>query len=217
MTSLRFRITAERKKEFAALYLLDYMIHTSASLPLLLEGNDQDLEPVLEWLLAKKYIAIEERQRYVPAATGRQALAQFTQRYLEFLRTYDVFSAVDLEAGVFAFSHYHDFDDPDQWRDFLADERWDDLRVAVADYLGQDPVEVVFMSFINENRFGRDQSGWQFDLLLGSVWDEILQICNSAISWRDLGYASEAGPVRAEDVMTDIIRQGRELMQQIQE
>ncbi len=69
---------------------------------------------------------------------------------------------------------------------------------------------MIFMSFINEKRFGRDDGGkWQFDLLLGSVWDEILDICNQAINWPELGYEDDQGKVPAADVIEDIIAQGR--------
>ena len=96
-----------------------------------------------------------------------------------------------MEAGDFAFASYFDFDDDIRWREYLDDDRWDDLRVAVADYKKLNPVEIVFMSFISENRFGRNEVGWQFELLLGAVWDEILDICNSAIQWDQLGYETK--------------------------
>ncbi|MCK5231923.1 MAG: hypothetical protein KAR13_16745, partial [Desulfobulbaceae bacterium] len=84
-------------------------------------------------------------------------------------------------------------------------------------YRDMDPVEIVFMSFINENRFGRNETGWQFDLLLGTVWDEILEICNTALQLRELGWEDDQGSVRAEDVIQDIIDQGTEIMNRIHE
>ena len=95
---------------------------------------------------------------------------------------------------------------------YYLEHSWEDLRVAVADYKGMDAIEIVYMSFINEHRFGRDESGWQFDLLLGSVWDEILYICENSIQWNELGYEDEHGAVPAEAVIEDIITQGTEIM-----
>ena len=211
----RYKISDEEKKQFAGIYVLEYMINKPCKFPLLLSENDQDIEPILEWLLVKDYIAIVDKEYYVPTEKGRRCLSNFMKRYSEFLHVFDIYCAVDLEAGEFAFDSYFDFDDRNRWREYLEDERWDDLRVSVVDYKKLNPAEIVFMSFISENRFGRDEVGWQFDLLLGTVWDEILDICNTAIQWEQLGYEDENGPVPAEKVIEDIIVQGAELILQL--
>jgi hypothetical protein len=209
---VRYTVDDEQKKRFAGIYLLEYMINTPHAIPIFLDSNDKDLEPVLEWLMMKGYVQILKNEKYVPHPDGRKELEKFMARYSEYLTMFDVFSAVDLEAGEFAFARYFDFDTNAEFKEYLDDERWDDLRVAIADYKEMDPVEIVFMSFISEKRFGRNESGWQFDLLLGSVWDDILSICNSAIQWQQLGYEDEEGQIQAEDVISDIIEQGAELM-----
>ena len=209
---MSYTVSEEQKKRFAGIYLLEYMINTPHAIPIFLDGNDRDLEPVLEWLMMQGYIQILKNEKYIPHPEGRKELEKFLRRYSEYLTMFDIFCAVDLAAGEFAFSRYFDFDTDTEFHDYLNDERWDDLRVAVADYKEMDPVEIVFMSFISERRFGRDESGWQFDLLLGSVWDEILNICNTAIPWQALGYEDEEGQVPAEDVISDIIEQGTDMM-----
>lgn len=208
----KYTIPEEQKKRFAGLYLLEYMINTPKSIGVFLDGNDQDLEPVLEWLMMHRFIEIRDEEKYVPTVRGREELKKFMARYSEFLTMFDIYCAVDLEAGEFAFADYFSFDSETEWKAWLNEERWDDLRVAVADFKNINPVEIVFMSFINERRFGRDASGWQFDLLLGSVWDDILGICKTAIQWEQLGFEDEEGMVPAEDVITDIITQGTEIM-----
>jgi hypothetical protein len=207
-----YALNDEQKKQFAGAYLLNVMINTPRSFPVLLEGNEEDLEPVLEWLLVKEYIEIRNQERYVPNEKGREVLKRFLGRYTEYLKVFDIYCAVDLQAGEFAFTSYLDFEDNASWKNFLNDDRWDDIRLAVAEFKKLDPVEIAFMSFLNEDRFGRDETGWQFDLLLGNIWDEILHICNTAIRWEDLGYEDEKGSVSAEDVITDIIKQGSVLM-----
>ena len=217
MTQKQFTISEEQKKQYAGLYLLDYMVTESHTFPLLLEEDDTDLEPVLEWLLSKDYIGIIDNERYEQTVNGKAALSLFMTRYKEFLKTFDIFSAVDLGTGEFAFASCDEFKNETEWRNFLNNEQWDDLRVAVAEYRDMDPVEIVFMSFINENRFGKNETGWQFDLLLGTVWDEILEIADTAIRWQELGWEDEQGSVRAEDVIKDIINQGTEIMNRIHE
>lgn len=207
-----YHVNDEQKIRFAGIYLLEYMINTPHSIPVFLDDNDRDLETILEWLMMKGYIQILDNEKYIPTPEGRKELQDFMQRYSEFLTMFDIFSAVDLEQGEFAFSSYFDYETKPEWNEFLSQDRWEDLRVAVADFKEIDPVEIVFMSFISEKRFGRDTSGWQFDLLLGSVWDDILNICNTALQWQQLGYEDEEGQISAEDVITDIIEQGTDIM-----
>jgi hypothetical protein len=214
---LPYRLTEEQKHEFARLYLLDYLITEEARISILLDEHNEDLEPLFEELMARELIEIDKSQCYRPTRKGIDRHHQFLRRYRENMAINDIFCAVDLAAGEFAFSYYDNFETRREWENFLKQPRWDDLRIAVAEYLGQDPVELVFMSFINEKRFGRDANGkWQFDLLLGTVWDEILEICNCAIHWTDLGYEDEEGNrVPAEAVIEDIIAQGNALRQRL--
>ena len=60
----KYSITDERKKQFAGIYVLDFMINKPHSFSIFLDGNDQDLEPVLEWLMAREYIKIEKEGTY---------------------------------------------------------------------------------------------------------------------------------------------------------
>ncbi len=207
-----YTISEARKREYAGIYLFEFMVNKPATFALLLDEGDAFLETILEWLLIKGYVEIRDNQKYVPAEKGRETLKNFLSRYSEYLTVFDVFCAVDLESGEFAFASYFEYEAPSAFSNYLEDERWEDLRIAVAEYKKLDPVEIVFMSFIAEKRFGRDETGWQFDLLLGSVWDEILEICNSALEWEELGYEDEEEDVSGEQVIEDVIKQGAELM-----
>ncbi len=210
-----YTVSEQQKQQFAGIYLLEYMINAPKVFQLMLEDGEEDLESILEWLLVRDLIEIKDQERYAPTNKGRKALERFMARYSDFLSFFDVFCAVDLQEGEFAFASYYEFSVPGQWKTFLADERWEDLRIAVAAYKGIDPVEIVFMSFLNEGRFGRSETGWEFDLLLGSVWDEILNICNSALHAEQLGYEDEEGAVSGESVLQDVIAQGLNLIEQL--
>ena len=212
-----YSLTEENRKEFAGIFVLEYMVNRPKAFDVYLQENDVDLEPILMWLMVKEYVEIKDEDKYVPSALGRECVVKFLERYSEFLTMYDVYSAVDLGTGEFAFEKYFDFDDKEEWRKYLDDDRWEDLRIAVTELKGLNPIEIVFMSFINEKRFVRDATGWQFDLLLGTVWDEILEICNAALHANDLGYEDDDGPVNGEDVLKDVTVQGAELMVQLLE
>jgi hypothetical protein len=129
------------------------------------------------------------------------------KRYTEYLKVYDIYSYVDLEKGEFAFARYFDFDTDDEWADFTNDERFDDLRIAVALFKKIDPAEIVFMSYINENRFDTGVNGWQMDLVSDDSWAEIEDICKTAIKPEEVG----------EDAMVDMIGQGSDLMMKLLE
>ena len=202
-----YSVTEEEKSRFAGVYLLWRMINERESLSAYLEGDNAFLDSLLKELYEKEYVEISDDGNYVPMPAGRELVVRFMERYTDFLKVYDLYHSVDLGAGEFAMSSYFDFGhegDERQWKAFLDDDRWEDLRVAVGEYKGINPVEIVFLSSINEGRFGKGSAtGWQFDLLLGSVWDAILEVCNTNLSWSDLG---------PEDVIQDVITQGTGLM-----
>ena len=205
-------VTEEQKKQFASTYLLDAMTNTPIQIPVYLENNDNDLEPILEYMMMKRYIEIHNSSHYIPTQKGKDLLKRFMARYSEFLKIFDIYSAVDLGQGCFAFERYFDFTTDDEWKKYLLDERWEDLRIAVALYKKLNPIEIVFMSFLKEGQFGDRGEGWQFDLLLGSIWDEIIAVCTAALTAHDLEYTDEEGNViHGSTVLEDIIVQGAQL------
>lgn len=204
--------TEEQRLRFAGIFLLEFMINHPQVFQLWLEREDADLEPILEWLLVKEWITIRDAKEYAPSEEGRSIIKRFMDRYARFVYFFDVFSAVDLASGEFAFDRYFELLDEDKWLAYLNEERFEDLRIAIAEHLGIDAVEIVFMSFIREDRFGRDAAGWQFDLLLGSVWDEILGVCNEATDVYELGYQDGDRWIDGSDVAEDILQQGGKLL-----
>jgi hypothetical protein len=199
---MAYTITSEHKDKFVSVLLLDYLINGGGKLPILMDGGFKPLEPLAVKLHAKGYLQISG-DRYTPTAAGRESLKLFMQRYSEYLRMYDVFSYVDLTAGEFAFSKFFDTGD-DEWKAYLADERWEDVRIAVAEHKKLDPLEIVFMSFVSEGRFDLEKTGWQFDLYSGLIWGELVQVCNSALTVEQINQGNET-------VMPDIVEQGARL------
>ncbi len=216
MPQLPYQLDEKQKHHYARLYLLDYMIQEEARISILLNEKNEDLESIFDELMARELIEIDKEQFYCVSHQGKALHHNFLKHYRENMAISDIFCAVDLSSGEFAFEFYDDYPTKPEWEAFLAEPRWDDLRIAVAEYSQTDPIELVFMSFINEKRFGRDTDGkWQFDLLLGTVWDEILEICNQSLHWPDLGYEDEEGKVEAEAVIEDIIAQGNAIRDEL--
>lgn len=208
-------LSEEKKRELAAVVLLDKMREQGYRPPMVLEGADAPLESLLEWMLTEGY-ATATPDGYAMGERGAALRDLYQKRYTEFLNVFDVFSAVDLAAGEFAFEKYLDMDDGD-WRHYLALDRWDDLRVAVAKRKGIDPLDIVFFDMIRNGRFDTRREGWQFDLVLGGLWSEAVEICETAIQVEQLGYEWEGEAVPGENVIRDVIAQGVELNMRLKE
>jgi hypothetical protein len=204
-----FILPEEKKKTFAMLFLLESMVNADRRFSTLLEGDDKLLEPFLDGLIEQRWADVTGGV-YRPTDLGKEKLVLFMKRYSDFLNTLDVYHSVDLTRGEFAMASSAKLDD-NAYAVLLADERWEDLRVTVAEYKKLDPVEIVFMSFLNEGRFDTEKSGWQFDLALGTTWNLILDICNSALTMEQLGGEVVLRDVitKGIDVMIDLIRQER--------
>lgn len=187
---------------------------------ILLQGDYEPLEKPLTAMLGKELVQIENDSHFVLAKKGEYLLKEFQEQYNNYLNYYDVFCAVDLERGEFAFASYKDFgeEDKQKWNAFIASPRFSDLRIAVAEYKGENVVEVLFLFLLNDGYFSEEKqnSGWPFELVLGSFWDEMNKIYQKSIDYRDLGYMDEDGEkISFEDVLNDIIYQGEELLKEI--
>lgn len=194
-------LTSDNKKTYKAIILINEMINGTHQFQTIANGDDKILEPLFIELMAKGYVQTAGIN-YSVTDKGREVFNTFMQRYSEYLKVYDVFSFVDLEKGEFAFARYFDFDSDAAWDSYKNDQRFDDLRIAVALFKKVDPAEIVFMSFINENRFDTASAGWQMDLVSDNSWNEIEEICRTAIKPEEVG----------DDAMIDMIGQGSELM-----
>ena len=204
----KYKVTDAKADQFVAILLLDYIVNRNGTLPIMMDGPFRAMEPLVIKLAAAGYVrtpTFEEKiQTYIATDKGRSALAKFMQRYSEYLKLFDVFCAVDLSAGTFAFAKFFDFETDDEWNAYLNQDNWEDTRIAVSEYKKLDPLEIVFMSFINEGRFDVESTTWQFDISSGDVWREIEEICNSALTIEQINQGDDT-------VMPDIIKQGAEL------
>ena len=85
-----YTISNERRNEFAGIYLLNTMINQSRTFPVFLEGNDEVLEPILEWLLVKEYVTIRN-QGLCPCRKGRRR-CEVSGEIFRFPHIFDVFA-----------------------------------------------------------------------------------------------------------------------------
>lgn len=196
----------------AGYILLNRMIEEEITYNTFLEGDDHYLESILNDLAVQDWVQITG-STYQVTRKGREEYEAWIKKYYERIPHLEVFSAVDLIAGEFAFARYYDFFDDNSWEDYLKQSRFQDVRLAVCECHQFDREEMVFMSFLNEGRWKDldSTSGWQFDLGSGKIMEEVKSIVNQAITIKDLGYESSEGYIPGERVIEDIIRQGEEL------
>lgn len=202
---MKYQILEKDKSKYISLVLLNEIIQFQNYFPVKLTGEDVFLETYLKGLESKGLLKINNG-KYVPSASGRIELENFYAKYYEYLKMFDIYCAVDLDKGEFAFSSINkDFSD-DEWDKFLNDERFSDVRVAVADFKGLNPTEIVFMSFLNENRFDCTADKWQNTLTSESIWKEIEEICNTAVTKEYL---------ETDGVLENVIKQGTKVAMQL--
>jgi len=211
----RFTISDEQRKEYAAGFLLDLMVNKGFRYSVVLEGADKDLEPLFVFMLAKDYAALDKKNEYVPTTKGLEKLDNLKKKYEEYLAHFDLFCAVDLERGEFAFEKIFDLDD-DEWEAYINDERFVDLRIAVAWFKKINPADFVFLSFLKEEQFDIHQNNWQFDLLSGLIWEQIEEIIDTAIQIEELAYLTEKNEeISGMQVIEDVIRKGAQLSERL--
>ena len=131
-------ITENNKKNFKSVILLDEMIGNNRKFKTVADGDDKMLEPLFIEMMAKGYLETSGLY-YVPTQKGNEAYSLFNKRFQEYLKLYDIFSYVDLTKGEFAFAKFFDFDTDEAWDAYKSDQRFEDLRIAVAIYKKMDP------------------------------------------------------------------------------
>ena len=198
-----YRLDSAKKNQFVGILLLNYIINEGGKLSILMPDDFKVLDKLVINMVTKGYLKVTGAY-YTPTVQGQEVLKTFMNRYLEYLKIYDVFCSVDLEAGEFAYEKYYDFEEDAAWDKYVNQERFEDVRIAVAEFKKLDPKEIVFMSFINEGRFDLVSKGWQFDIYSGLVWGEIEKICNTALSVDEINQGDT-------EVMQNILRKGAEV------
>ena len=225
----RFRKPNEEECfSLSAIVVLDKMIKKKRPFCTLLEGDDTYLEHLLDFLVDKEILELDlAKGEYVATSKGRNLYNNFLQRYREYLNLFDIFCAVDLDEGSFGFEKLFDYSE-EIFMNFISEDRFIDLRVTVCEFKNIQPLniyEIIFISFLLEKRFRepRDRSNvmgiesWQYQCYSGTIFEEIVDICNGSPHFRELGYEDHQGKVSGEDVIKDVIDQGTQLARDIAE
>ncbi len=233
LTPKDWELTKDQKLNFQSLYILNLITEEQVLFPNFLTGRLRFAEDAIAFLEDSKLIYQEEQYdekkvlgfsmgksdiKYVYKATDEafQVVKSYKKRYLEYLKLYDVYAYVDPEAGKFAMNKFKKImlkeGGKEAWWDYLNNERWVDYRIPVATFKGIDPREFIFFSFIEEGKFApsseNDENEWAEKLFLGSVWDDMYAILESAPIWEEQGDDLE----ESKEIMQEIISAGADVI-----
>ena len=209
-TTAKYTLTDEMKKYFCSVLLLENMINFKDKYNIVLEGDAKYLEPFLVYMHSKGYVTINE-DHYAPTKKGGEVLKNYLTKLEEFRSVYRIYSAVDTGEGEFAFSKYFDFDTDEDFEEHLNDERFVDLRIALCELKGINPLEIIFLEFVDGDAFDTSEPGWELGLATGSVWSEMLGIANENIYIDDLTEEGFTG----EEVMREVVKEGSKIMTEL--
>ncbi len=202
-----YNLTVDQKKYYASVLLLEDMCNFGRTLSVLLEGDDKLLEPLFIHMMSKDWVEVKN-EHYVPTSDGRKLVKNYLERLTEFRSAYKVYSGVDTGEGIFAYTKYFDFDTDAQFEDYINQDNFEDLRVAVCEFKNINPLDMIFLELVDEGRFDFEIKGWQGELVTGLIWDELLEIANSNLSLSNLDEDGTTG----REVMEIIIKRGTDLM-----
>lgn len=202
---MKYQVLEKQKNQFITLVLINEIINFQTYFPVKLEGDNTFINSYLGSMLTQGMLVIKN-DKFVPTPKGREFLQNFYNKYYEYLKMFDIYCAVDLDKGEFAFSSSDIFSTDEDWFKFLSQERFSDVRVAVAEFKNMDPKEIVFMSFLNEGRFDCTAPRWQYNLTGDGIWKEIEEILNTAVS---------AEYLTTDGVLEDVIKQGTQIAMEI--
>ncbi|HIE25775.1 TPA: hypothetical protein EYP66_00640 [Candidatus Poribacteria bacterium] len=207
----------EAKLQCAGEFLLYQMTEIQYPIPVMLEGDDTWLQPVVDYMFQKDVIDIDDKRGcYIITDKGRRTLQLMTEKFQDAMAQLDIYSYVNLNIEPPAEG------EPDEAFGSFDDHTEDDedLRVAVALYKGIDPFYLVFLSLLAEDRLGQSKC-WQYDLALdfsedtehetdSSFFREIEEIVETALAVDDLGYIDDdtGEEITGEAVIEDVIRRG---------
>lgn len=204
-----FYIHREARIHFAGLYVLKNISEDRDTEILNSEDPHKELSLVLKHLETSSYIKKNDLNTFTMTKNGKNHLDFFLGRYAKFTQKYDIFSGVDVDRIDFALSYYRDFYEEQKWESFLNEERWKDLRVAIAEYQGFDAIELTFMRFIHNESYTHPVTDWRYDQLLGPIWEEIQTTCNNSVRLKSLLSSKK------EKHFKEILIRGRQLLQQL--
>jgi hypothetical protein len=209
----KYSLTKEQSMYYSSVLVLEDMCNFGKTFPLVLDGDDELLEPLFVHMGSKGWVEALDTQ-YKPTEEGRKVLKNYLDKLEEFRAIFKVYCSVDIETDEIGYEKYFDFDTDEQFADYVNQEHWEDLRVAVCEMKGINPLDVIFLEFVDGGEFDFEQENWQADLVTGLIWDNMLEVANSNLHIEDFDEYDEDDElvVDGEKRLEKIIKDGTNIM-----
>lgn len=195
------RLQDRQRLQFQCLILLEAVANYFRAYTAVLTGQDELLRPVFDELVRMELLAIDD-EVYVMTDKGKIVVEQFLEREQNFNSLFGVYSAIDLETGEFAWEG--DLED-------IRSDRWNDLRLAVAEAKGMDLVECSFFVFLATDTVCIDEGQWQAKFVAPKTWTEVEDYCNTAIMLKDLDIEEGDTKIPGAETIGHIIKFGAQI------
>jgi hypothetical protein len=179
-----YSITKEKREIYKGIIILNEMINNHRKFPVVGDSNIDMLKTLLTSMSAKNLVEIKNNE-FIPTQLGRENLLNFYKKFWEYIKMFQIYSAVDLTAGSFAYSEYWNMDE-NKFLEYINQPNFDDVRIAVAEFKKIDPIEIVFMDFLSTNKIDVSSEDWAFQIMSDLVWSDIIEICENAIHVEEL-------------------------------
>ena len=187
----------------------------------LIEKQDRFFFPFLDdtkylekflFMLEEKGSLTRKDKEFKITQSGKEIYEQWLKTFDIYCDQYEIYSAIDLELGEFAWERKDELLE-EEWSAYFHQERFDDLRIAVAEYYDTDPGEMIFLHWILSEDF-LQHSKWQFDLYSGLYFSKLEELIEQSIHIDDLGYYDEESDeeISGEEVIEDIVREGSKII-----
>ncbi len=196
-----YEIDSKKSLIFTATHLLVLLRRDEFELNSISARGDRQAKEAIVLLLEKELITLDS-DLYILTEAGKEKADQFQVRYSNILTYVDIYGFVDLANGEFAFRQFGTFSSDDQWRQYISESRWTDLRIAMIDHLDGDATELVFAQQILEDNISRENISWK----------DIEDICNNALQEEDLSYENGNTLISGLEVLDDIYDKAVELL-----
>ncbi len=130
---MKYQILEKDKTKYVCLVLLNEIINFQHYFDVVPTKDEVFIEVYLRKMYERGILDIKDGQ-YIPTELGRQELVNLYDKYYDYLKMFDIFCAVDLKAGEFAFSSISNDWSDYEWAEFIGDERFSDVMIAVAEF-----------------------------------------------------------------------------------
>ena len=122
---MAYEILERNKQYYIGMVLLNEIINFQHYFNIKPVRDEIFIEPYLKTMASKGILVVKDG-KYIPTELGRQELVNLYAKYYDYLKIYDIYCAVDLEQGEFAFSSMNNDWTDEQWFDYLGNDRFSD-------------------------------------------------------------------------------------------